>query len=340
MKKRNAQSAKKRVSSFKDLRARTKNMEPPKKFWGGIPMGTVGFVVGFAKSGKTIVCENLALSIAAGKNEFLGKPIEQTNKRVLFLSMEEDVNMKMILRGNNQIKGFSSAKIQKRINENLFYSDKDFIRSINSKNDWKIIKDEIYKVKPELVIIDSVNRINKEIEKREYANMVMQKFREISEEHNCSILLIHHTTKDQIDKAMTLDKLSGSSALSRDADFFIGINKLSNGVRYISFIENRYYPVDDKVIVFDIQPNTTIGFISEEFEGKLLKGIDKRFDKTSTDLILTYFKDNPIVIFETKQLIKQFDGFLSPRSVKNKLKELVNSNAIIKQAHGKYVLKD
>ncbi|MCK5345579.1 MAG: hypothetical protein KAR20_19350 [Candidatus Heimdallarchaeota archaeon] len=43
--------------------------------WNGIKQGSFGFIYGPAKSGKTIFCENLGLSIAANAKEFFGQSI-------------------------------------------------------------------------------------------------------------------------------------------------------------------------------------------------------------------------------------------------------------------------
>jgi KaiC/GvpD/RAD55 family RecA-like ATPase len=66
------------------------NKEPAIKFvYPGIAPGSIGIVFGPSKSGKTTFCENLAMSIASGANSFLGKPINCTGRKVLFISLEE-----------------------------------------------------------------------------------------------------------------------------------------------------------------------------------------------------------------------------------------------------------
>ena len=66
--------------------------EPPIPFiWSGIKKGSFGFVFGPAKSGKTIFCEILAISLASGLAEFMNTPLlqEEVIPKVLFISLEE-----------------------------------------------------------------------------------------------------------------------------------------------------------------------------------------------------------------------------------------------------------
>ncbi len=68
---------------------RAQNEPRPQFLWSGVMVGSFGFIFGPSKSGKTILCENLALSIAAGRDSFFRLPIEFSRKKVLFISMEE-----------------------------------------------------------------------------------------------------------------------------------------------------------------------------------------------------------------------------------------------------------
>ena len=56
--------------SFGDLMKRNRGKKAPKQYWAGIINKSVGLIYGPAKSGKTILCENLAFSIVSGKKNF------------------------------------------------------------------------------------------------------------------------------------------------------------------------------------------------------------------------------------------------------------------------------
>jgi ABC-type iron transport system FetAB ATPase subunit len=58
--------------------------EPPQQLiYSGIKENSVGFIFGPSKSGKTTFTENLGLSIASGQFEYLGRPINARNPKVL-----------------------------------------------------------------------------------------------------------------------------------------------------------------------------------------------------------------------------------------------------------------
>jgi archaellum biogenesis ATPase FlaH len=333
----------KKVASFGELNKRFENAKPPKILWGGITPNSIGFVFGLPKSGKTIICENLAFSIASGRSNFLGIPIELQSSKVLFISMEEYVGTRIIQRGKNQYEDFSSEE-KKILNENLYYSDEDFLRSLkNDEKDWIVLEEEIQKIRPKLVFIDSVNRFEMKIEDRDETNKLMRKIRELSQNYKCAIILIHHTTKAQKDKPITLEHMSGSSALGRDADLFIGINSLSNDTRYIKFLDNRYCETPDKSILFSIQNDYIIDFEGMEYESELMKSIDSRFNSSNTQLVADFIRDNVDVdgCIKLKIMYSYFvtdNKMFRKKTLHNQLKKLIESETIVKSGHGKYKL--
>ena len=329
-------------TSFGELLDRNKNKKKPKMFWAGIIPKTVGFIYGPAKSGKTILCENLAFAIVSEREKFLGIPIEIKKSKVLYISMEEDTDMRIIQRGKKQIKGYSSEE-KSLIKENLYYTDKKFIRSVENETDWELLEKEIKSHRSNLIFIDSTNRFNIDIQEKLEANSMMQKFRKLAEKYNCAIILIHHTVKSQENKPMTLNTMSGSSALSRDADFFIGVNRLTNGVRYIKFVESRYYQYDDKCKVLSIQENSLIDLQFEEYESELLKTIDGRHNKDNSEMILNFIKENvgSERIFETSLLNNHFvkkNGLITKKTLYNQLNKMCSTNIVEKVKHGEYKL--
>jgi len=73
-----------KLTTFRKLRAKFKDLPPIKTYWYGIPEFSIGFIFGPAKSGKTTFCESLALSIAAMRKEFMNKPLIGLKRKVLF----------------------------------------------------------------------------------------------------------------------------------------------------------------------------------------------------------------------------------------------------------------
>ena len=80
-------------------------------------------------------------------------------------------------------------------------------------------------------------------------------------DNDLCLMIIHHTTKIS-GKPLTMDSMAGSSVLSQEADFSIGMNRnqLTN-TRYLKEIFYRYKTTKDLVTCYDIddfnwlQPN-------------------------------------------------------------------------------------
>ena len=341
--KKNKKNRKKRKTTtpFYDLYKRNKNKEKPKQFWAGIIQGSVGFIYGPSKSGKTILCENLAFAIVTGKKEFLGIPIEIPKSRILYISMEEDVDMRLILRGDNQYKG-NSREEKRLIKDNLTYSDKDFIRVVEKEVDWIKLEKEIKEFENSLIFIDSTNQFDIDIENRKDANKMIQRFKDYAQKYHCAIVLIHHTTKIQQGKSMNINTMSGSSALSRKVEFFIGVNYLNNGTRYVKFVNNRYYqPPTDKCKVFSIQSNTLIKLESEDYESVLLGSEDGRVSSDNTDVVIEFINENigngdRFQMESLKPLYEGDDKQMARKTLYNQLDKLIEKGVIEKVSQGWY----
>lgn len=331
----------KTTSPFYDLYKRNKNKERPKQFWTGIIQGSVGFVYGPSKSGKTILCENLAFDVVTSKKEFLGIPIEIPNSKVLYLSMEEDADMRFIQRGKYQYRGHSREE-RRLIKRNLTYSDKGFIRVVEKESDWMKLEKEIKKFENGLIFIDSTNQFDIDIENKMDANKMIQRFKDFANKYNCAIVLIHHTTKIQQGKSMTINTMSGSSALSRKVEFFIGVNYLNNGTRYVKFVNSRYNPPPtDKCKVFSIQSDTLIKLESEDYESVLLGSTDGRVSTDNTDVVIDFINEHvgSEFIFEMDSLKALYEGDdkkMSRKTLYNQLDKLIEKGIIEKVSQGKY----
>lgn len=61
-----------------------------KMIYSIIKSNSTGLIYGLAKTGKTIFCENMGMSIAAGRNTFLDDLPDIDNPLVPFLFLEEN----------------------------------------------------------------------------------------------------------------------------------------------------------------------------------------------------------------------------------------------------------
>lgn len=181
---------------------RRHEQEPEIPFlWNGIKQGSFGFIYGPAKSGKTIFCENLGLSIAAGAAEYFGQSISHDGNPVLFVSLEEHWRNRAE-RNKRQLQHLSWDS-DKPLNYTVV--DNDFPRFFAKDEDWITLGNAISDSSASVVFIDSLTRmVPGDIEKSASSRDASLKLRDIAYENNKTLIVIHHTPK-QNDGPLTIN---------------------------------------------------------------------------------------------------------------------------------------
>jgi KaiC/GvpD/RAD55 family RecA-like ATPase len=305
--------------------------------YGGIKKGSFGYVFGPSKSGKTTICENLALSLVCGKTEFLGKPIlnMENGYRVLFISFEEHFHSRTE-RNDKQVQYINPKP--ERID--LFVVDDDFPKFLQSIEDWQKFKDVIAESKAEVVFIDSFNRICcGDIERGNIAKNISAELKKIAYECDITMIVIHHTPK-LYGNILTIDSLAGSHVIAQEADFLIGINRV-NGVRYIKEVSCRYKREDDeKVLTFEINDHLWIVPGKTVVESTLFKELDGRVDDTNLDFVRTLIKSATVtkgsIDFRSGEIQKEAEKDMDRSTFFEKLREMRSLGEILPVKKGEY----
>ena len=84
-----SKNSKKSYLTLEEMLVASRNRPKPKYLFSGVKEKSFGLVFGPSKSGKTIFCENLAMSLACGLKEFFGYPLDGKPRKVLFVGLEE-----------------------------------------------------------------------------------------------------------------------------------------------------------------------------------------------------------------------------------------------------------
>lgn len=311
--------------------------EPAEMLWNGVKENSFGLVFGPPKSGKTIFCENLAISFALGRNDFMGYPINKEPQKVMFIGLEEFWRNRF----ERNAKQFSTLSDDEKelFKSNFLFPDTEFPKTITTKENWELLKKTIQESGVNIVFIDSITRMNHgKIEDSKTAEEICLKLRNLSQDLNVSLFVIHHTPKLG-DEDISMDKIKGSTVFSQESDFAIGINRTSGNKRYMKNIFFRYaddsddshheFELDENLIVNYKQVNSFINFKS-----------DRRISE-NREQIANYFKENPSQTLSTKECVDYFTSSLNirERQVKSYLSELVELEAIVSPNRGLYQLK-
>jgi RecA-family ATPase len=212
--------------------------------------------------GKSVLAMQIADSISRGISIPSFK-MEANKQKVLYFDFE-----------------LSSKQLQKRYSkefENNYIFDDNFIRvkiDVNNVPEGKVfesyliseIEKYILKSEVKIIIIDNLTYLRGDVEKAKDALPFMKCLNHLKEVYGLSILVLAHTPKRSIYNALTLNDLSGSSALSQfcDSCFAIGKSVKEPKTRYIKQLKERYtenlYGEDNVIVCKLDQPDNKLQF--------------------------------------------------------------------------------
>lgn len=330
--------AKKRFMTFSEILKHYETREPTKFLWNGVKEKTFGLVFGQSKSGKTIFCENLAISLAIGSKEFFGFELDGKPKKVLFAGLEEFWEN----RAERNKKQFDvlNEEEKKLMLENYVVQELDFSKFIKSEQEWEELEELIRDSNAEVVFIDSITRMNHgKLEDSNVAEKIMQRLRNICYDLKITLVCIHHTPKIG-NSPITMDSIKGSAVFAQESDFAIGINKSSKGNRYMKDVYFRYAPENhETVLPFEIDSNLWCNLTGNPIdEDEILNKIDGRVNRDNRNSICDYLNSNSNQAFTTSELVTYFKEKLNikERQIKSYLKDLVEKALISSPSHGNY----
>jgi hypothetical protein len=136
----------------------------------------------------------------------------------------------------------------------------------------KEIESYIIEQKVEIVIIDNLTYIAREIEKSKNIQPIMQKLKWINKQYGTSILVLAHTPKRDMTRILTISDLAGSRFLANFADSIIAIGKSSydEAFRYVKQMKSRNSSViygEDNVLIYSIgKDHNFLGFHFQRFD--------------------------------------------------------------------------
>lgn len=118
----------------------------------------------------------------------------------------------------------------------------------------------------DVIIIDNLTYIVKEIEKSKNIAPIMQKLKLINKKFGTSILVLAHTPKRDLSKPLGSSDINGSKFLSNFSDSIFAIGKCANdeSLRYVKQIKSRnsaYEYGADNIALFNIEKESNfLGF--------------------------------------------------------------------------------
>ncbi len=207
-------------------RIQTKYQELNTVLGGGIVRGSVSLIAGDPGVGKSTLLLQLALSLSRGKDA----------QKVLYISGEESVEqVKMrAVRIASHLEGTKEKVKNKAEEDNLF---------LLALTDADLIVEQIEAMKPDLVVIDSIQTIESQnvqglsgsVGQVRYGAL---QFVRVAKQHNIPIIIVGHVTKEGM--------VAGPMVLSHMVDtvLFLEGEKFAK-TRILRSLKNRFGPVDE-----------------------------------------------------------------------------------------------
>lgn len=334
-------------TSMSELIRRADTEPPIQKIWGRIPEGSLGFICGPPKCGKSTLVEELAIAIACNATEFLGEKIETENRKVLLLSMEEGWRQSGPRRKLQLLKYAITPEQKELFEKNLSVADEGFPSFFISDKDWETLETIISLSGAKTIFLDSLNRVFQgAIEESKKAKEVTYKLRTIAEKLAVTFIIVHHVPKYALNTPFTIYSLAGSRVIAQECDFMIGVTKTSSDTYYIKEVVFRQERELEDCWIFKINSeNRCIDVIDRKSEDEILTGLtglvkDKRENKENQNLVHNYFKINAKA--NRSDLKKEFvdKAVMSDATMTNILKKLETCAVIKRTGHGEYTLID
>jgi len=193
--------------------------------------------------GKTILAVQIANSISKGI-PIEGFKMEAEKQKVIYFDFE-----------------LSAKQFQLRYTcedcsyENKYYQfDENFIRAeIDQDYEYAFGKDKVdaiikqveicaFENDAKIIVIDNITYINDDVETAKFAAPLMKSLKTLKKTYGYSILVVAHTPKRDLSKALSINDLAGSKQLANFTDSCFAINKSSREeeLRYIKQLKVRF----------------------------------------------------------------------------------------------------
>ena len=326
-----------------DSMMRKVQSEPKLDFiYSGIKENSVGIVFGPSKSGKTMLCENLGMCIAAGAGNYLGKDITVKSKKVLVVSFEEHYTSRTD-RNIKQVQALEQTYGSDWLS-NYIVVNEDLPRYMTTSEHWNELAQLIKSVGPVIVFLDSLTHMySGSIEDSKVAIELTMKLRRLSEITGATVVAIHHTHK-MYGQPLSIDTIAGSRVIAQELDFMIGLNRTIDGKMYIKDVAFRYVPCySEYVSTFTIDDNCWLNLDEQVDEFKLLSALDGRKDDVNCLLISEFLQEQKEAgsnVVSSNTILERFvqTKKMSRQTMFNNLHRLERQGIITKPERGSYSL--
>lgn len=208
------------------------------KLYGFFPKVGLWFLIGASDTGKSMLLRQMALAITGGK-PFLGYEFTGENKRVLYVSTEDDTN--------------SIAYLVRKQNHSLGLT-RDELANFFCLTDCGSVLDKIEEILSlfpvDLIILDAFGDLfnGKDLNQNNQVRQFLQPYSDIANKYQCSIGFLHHTGKRTEDLSPSKNNSIGSQAIEAKARFVAEFrqDRTDPNLRHFCAVKGNYLSGEEK----------------------------------------------------------------------------------------------
>jgi archaellum biogenesis ATPase FlaH len=196
-----------------------------------IERGSIGMIVGPAKSKKSMLALNLAFCITTGES-FMGHEVTKQKERVLYVNLELTQQALGVRLRAMQIR-FNSQNLKDMsfVNTEDFIGDEQLINSrkgIVNKEPFDRLIEASVEWGATTIIIDPLYYVVGEENDNTLVTQVLKQFSKIRSKTSCTIIVVHHTKKDKTDWSDPFQAGRGASSIGGFFEWVLGIEPLND----------------------------------------------------------------------------------------------------------------
>lgn len=228
--------------------------------------GEICILFGDTNTGKSILANQIGVSISSGKN-VEGFKLEARKQRVIYFDFELSIKQ-VEARYTIDYKShflFNDNLIRAEINPDALIS---FDEVQHEKELYHSIESILISTDAKIVIFDNITFLKDETEHAKYALPLMKQLKALKNKYNLSLLALAHTPKRKSHHEITRNDLQGSKMLINfcDSAFAIGESHVDTEMRYIKQIKARNVAIKyDRNNVCTCKISKQENFLSLEF---------------------------------------------------------------------------
>ncbi|WP_300300783.1 AAA family ATPase [uncultured Muribaculum sp.] len=227
--------------------------------------------------GKSILAVQIANAVASGKKPFIPCiECEAGRQPVIYADLE--LSKRQFLNRYSTPQGMPIFLDRGLMRVELNYADWEILQTLGEKASFEEqLMDDIEKMVKntdiKVVVVDNITFLTSCTEKTYDAMQLMKRLISLKQRYGVSLLVLAHTPKRELHRAITGNDLQGSKSLLNFADsaFAIGLSRRDPAVRYIKQIKQRnceqMYGADNVILTRITKDAPVEGFLRMQYEG-------------------------------------------------------------------------